>query len=100
VFKKIHFGCEIQLLFKEGITDEMIAEGKGKALYNANPFLPAKTKETFEHYTKRNLRELYQVLSSRMNALLVRSRIRRFLGDIRGEAPSIPLLPGFGCDDN
>ena len=43
-FTRIHFGVKIELLFKHGITDDMIAEGKGKALYNANPYIAAQSK--------------------------------------------------------
>eukprot|EP00474_Spongospora_subterranea_P009835 CRZ10293.1 hypothetical protein [Spongospora subterranea] len=60
--ERIHFGVKIQLLFKKGITDSMISAGQGKALYNANIYLGAETKQRFASYRKRNLKSLYEEL--------------------------------------
>jgi len=60
--ERVHFGVKIQLLFKKGITDEMIIAGQGKALYNDNQYLSSGMKQQFAVYRKRNLKELYEEL--------------------------------------
>ncbi|CEO94323.1 hypothetical protein PBRA_000108 [Plasmodiophora brassicae] len=57
--ERLHHGVQIQLLFSADITDEMIAAGKGKALYNANKYLPAAVRALNEANRKRDLKQLY-----------------------------------------
>jgi ubiquitin-activating enzyme E1 len=56
---KVHYGVKLGMLFKDGISQNDIDEGKAQPLYNSNPYLPAKMKEQNAANFERNLRELY-----------------------------------------
>merc|ERR1711879_339591 len=44
--KEAHHGVKASLVYKHGITSTEIAEGAGQALWNGNPYLPGKLKES------------------------------------------------------
>jgi len=56
---EVHHGVKLSLLFKYGISQEMIDKGLAKPLYNSNPYLPKTMKEKEAAKFKRNLREVF-----------------------------------------
>jgi len=54
-----HHGVRVSLLYKYGISQKEIDEGKAQTLYNPNPYLPAAQKAKQAANSARNLRELY-----------------------------------------
>lgn len=59
---KTHHQIKVSMLYKQGISQKMLDEGKGHALYNSNPYLPAAIKQKQEKNFKSNLLDLYTQL--------------------------------------
>eukprot|EP00475_Leptophrys_vorax_P000539 TRINITY_DN102_c0_g1_i1.p1 TRINITY_DN102_c0_g1~~TRINITY_DN102_c0_g1_i1.p1 ORF type:complete len:1081 (-),score=373.56 TRINITY_DN102_c0_g1_i1:63-3305(-) len=56
---EVHHGVKVVSLFKYGITQKLIDEGKGQPIYNSSPYLPKAIKEKQAGFFKSNLKELY-----------------------------------------
>jgi ubiquitin-activating enzyme E1 len=56
---EIHHGVTVSTLYKFGITQKMIDEGRGQPLYNSNPYLPQSLKAKQQANYKANLKQLY-----------------------------------------
>jgi len=54
-----HHGVKVVSLFKFGITQKMIDEGRGQPLYNSSPYLPKAIKDKQAGFFKSNLKDLY-----------------------------------------
>jgi len=56
---EVHHGVKVVSLFKFGITQKLIDEGKGQPMYNSSPYLPKSMKDKQAGFFKSNMRELY-----------------------------------------
>lgn len=61
-YAKSNNGVQISMLFKFGLSEKDISEGKGQAIINANPYLPAEMKKKQNERKNLNLKKLYEEL--------------------------------------
>jgi len=61
-YAKVNNGVKISMLFKYGITEKDIGEGKGQAVINTNPYLPEASKKKQAERAQMNLKKLYEEL--------------------------------------